>query len=245
MPALTTNQVKRSIMTVIMPKFTKPANAKAANQLKYSNIFEHISDTGLARGEVLSLGTAHYVYLIVQGMVKQDVLYGDEALFDDYTQAGEFINSEILFDVAARPCRCTVLLDDTIVKKIPAYLFLQEARANEALLQSLMKDWINISRRSKERAKSLDLLNSEQRVIHFLIRYAEQSGRKVGFDLMVKPWLTHQEISQIAGTSRQTTTSVLNSLRREGLIHFTRRYLLIRDLAKLQDLLDYPLTVIA
>lgn len=173
------------------------------------------------------------------------MLHGDKDVFDDYVQAGEFINGEILFEEVTGQCRSTVLLNNTVAKKIPVHLFLRKAHANKAVIHSVMKSLTAANRRNKERAKSLSLLKSEQRIIHFLIRYAQRSGQKVGFELMIKPVLTHGEIGQITSTSRQTVTTVLNDLRRENYIHFNRRYLLVRDLNKLIALLDYPLEVLA
>lgn len=223
-----------------------PSSApKTSNTLVYPALFEDVPEVRFRRGDILSLGSPHYVYLIVLGMVKQSMLHGDREVFDDYVQAGEFINGEILFDEVTGLCRSTVLADNTVVKKIPTHLFLQEARANQEIVRSVMKSLRVANRRSKERAKSLSLLKSEQRIIHFLLSYAQRSGQKVGFELMIKPVLTHEEIGQITSTSRQTVTTVLNDLRRGNYIHFNRRYLLIRDLKKLTALLDYPLEVLA
>ncbi|MEO1713645.1 MAG: helix-turn-helix domain-containing protein [Bacteroidota bacterium] len=51
--------------------------------------------------------------------------------------------------------------------------------------------------------------------------------------MLVKHCLTQQDIANITGTSRQTVTSVLNDLKKENLIYFNRRSILIRDMAKL------------
>ncbi|MCB0680661.1 MAG: winged helix-turn-helix domain-containing protein, partial [Saprospiraceae bacterium] len=62
---------------------------------------------------------------------------------------------------------------------------------------------------------------------------ARQRGRKVGFETLLKHCLTQQDIANITGTSRQTVTSVLNELKKENLIYFNRRSILIRDLGRL------------
>jgi CRP-like cAMP-binding protein len=51
---------------------------------------------------------------------------------------------------------------------------------------------------------------------------------------MVKNQLTHQDIANLTGTSRQTVTTVLNDLRDRNIINFDRRKILIRDMDKLK-----------
>ncbi|MDF1867710.1 MAG: helix-turn-helix domain-containing protein [Saprospiraceae bacterium] len=52
--------------------------------------------------------------------------------------------------------------------------------------------------------------------------------------MLLKHCLTQQDIANITGTSRQTVTSVLNDLKKENLIHFNRRTILIRDVNTLK-----------
>ena len=62
---------------------------------------------------------------------------------------------------------------------------------------------------------------------------ALRRGERVGYETVVRKFLTHQEIANLTATSRQTVTTVLNDLRNKGLIKFDRRRLLIRDKDKL------------
>ena len=52
--------------------------------------------------------------------------------------------------------------------------------------------------------------------------------------MLVKHYLTQQEIAEATGTSRQTVTSLLNEWKKKNLIYFTRYSVLIRDLDRLQ-----------
>jgi CRP-like cAMP-binding protein len=48
--------------------------------------------------------------------------------------------------------------------------------------------------------------------------------------MLVRKFLTHQEIANLTATSRQTVTTVLNELRNKNILTFNRRRLLIRDM---------------
>lgn len=88
-------------------------------------------------------------------------------------------------------------------------------------------------RKAEQRLEALIFKDARGRIIDFLKDTAAKRGRKVGYELMFRHCLTQQDIANITGTSRQTVTSVLNELRKENLIYFNRRSILIRDMEKL------------
>jgi CRP-like cAMP-binding protein len=45
--------------------------------------------------------------------------------------------------------------------------------------------------------------------------------------------LTHKEMADLTGTSRQTVNAVLNDLRRQNILTFDRKRMLVRDMDKL------------
>ena len=81
----------------------------------------------------------------------------------------------------------------------------------------------------ENRFERLVFKDSRSRVIDYLIELADSSGERVGYEIVVRKFLTHQEIASITATSRQTVTTVLNDLRSKDIIKFDRRRLLIRD----------------
>lgn len=85
----------------------------------------------------------------------------------------------------------------------------------------------------ERRLASLVFKDARTRIIEFLKDMAEEQGEKVGFETMIKNYFTHQDIANLTGTTRQTVTEVLNDLRRQNLINFDRRQILIRDMEQL------------
>ncbi|MEM9023947.1 MAG: helix-turn-helix domain-containing protein, partial [Bacteroidota bacterium] len=59
---------------------------------------------------------------------------------------------------------------------------------------------------------------------------AQERGRRVGDEWLLKHQLTHQDIANLTATSRQTVTIVLNELKEKDLIHFDRKSILIHDI---------------
>ncbi len=87
--------------------------------------------------------------------------------------------------------------------------------------------------RTETRVKSLIVDDARKRVIDFLKYNAKHKGKKIGFELLVKHFMTQQDIANYTGTSRQTVTSILNDLKKTNKIYFKRNSILIRDIANL------------
>jgi CRP/FNR family cyclic AMP-dependent transcriptional regulator len=86
---------------------------------------------------------------------------------------------------------------------------------------------------AENKLESLIFKDARTRIIEFIKDSVEKRGRRVGYEMLLKHSLTHQDIANITCTSRQTVTLVLNELRKSDLIYFNRGKILVRDMAKL------------
>lgn len=82
----------------------------------------------------------------------------------------------------------------------------------------------------EQRLENLMFKTSRSRITEFLHTLAETRGRAVGYEREVRNMLTHKEIADLTGTSRQTVNAVLNDLRRQNIITFDRKRMLVRDM---------------
>lgn len=87
----------------------------------------------------------------------------------------------------------------------------------------------------EQRLESLVFKDSRTRIIEFLYDLADKKGQRVGYEMLVRQFMTHQEIANMTATSRQTVTTVLNDLRNKNILTFNRRRLLIRDMEMLEN----------
>ena len=112
-------------------------------------------------------------------------------------------------------------------------------------MKNMMRDDMNFSLhitlmlgsklvKTERRLESLLFKDARTRIVDFIKELATERGQRVGYETLVHDFaLTHQDIANLTGTSRQTVTTVLNDLREENQIYFDRKRLLIRDLEKL------------
>jgi CRP/FNR family transcriptional regulator, cyclic AMP receptor protein len=85
----------------------------------------------------------------------------------------------------------------------------------------------------ERRLESLVFRDSRSRIVEFLVNLVKNKGQRVGYEWVVRGFITHQEIANLTATSRQTVTTTLNDLRFKKLLTFNRSRLLVRDLDKL------------
>ncbi len=74
------------------------------------------------------------------------------------------------------------------------------------------------------------------RVAKLILRLSARYGTRVGKEVFLNIPLTHQEIADMVGTSRQTVTSVLSSLKRQGVLSIDNRRIHIESEELLNEL---------
>lgn len=94
---------------------------------------------------------------------------------------------------------------------------------------------------SQRRMESLLFKDAKARIAEFVIEQANKSGREtLDGAVVLKNYLTHQEIASFTGTSRQTVTTVLNQFREARILDFNRRRTTIRNISSLRSVVVNP-----
>ena len=177
---------------------------------------------------------SEHIYLVADGRVKigsysedgreitRAILAAGE-IFGELALVGEEKRSDFAQAMDENTTICPMSIDD--LKELMAH--------NKALSLKIYK-LIGLKIRKLERkVESLVFKDSRTRIVEFLRDWAKEKGKKVGFETMVKNYLTHKDIAALTGTSRQTVTTILNELKDKNIINFDRRRILIRDMDKL------------
>ncbi len=82
---------------------------------------------------------------------------------------------------------------------------------------------------AEERLASMLFRNVEARLAEFLLKAAARWGIPDPRGVLIAAPLTHQEMASMIGSTRETVTLTLGELRRQGVIDFDRRRVVIRD----------------
>ncbi|TRX40019.1 Crp/Fnr family transcriptional regulator [Flavobacterium restrictum] len=88
-------------------------------------------------------------------------------------------------------------------------------------------------KRIKNNYSNLMSKDAKTRLNTFIKEWAEKEGKIEGNKVTIENYLTQADIAQIIGTSRQTTTQLLNEMEENQLIFYSRKLILIDDITKL------------
>lgn len=178
---------------------------------------------------------AKYIYMIADGRVKighynEDgkeivkAILGAGEIFGELALTGEERRADFAQAMDDKTNVCPVSIDE-----------MRGLMADNKELSFKIYKLIGLRIRKLERKiESLVFKDARTRIIEFLKDAATWKGKKVGFETMIPTKLTHKDIANLTGTSRQTVTTILNELKEANLINFDRRKILIRDLDKLK-----------
>lgn len=176
---------------------------------------------------------APFVYIVVKGYVKLVSYTNDREVLEDYYQAGDIFHTAQLFGQEPKQYAASAMSRHAVVRKVPALAFRQYIQQDQVLLNLTIQCIGEALERTRDRLRRLAVLHSNDRIVDFLTTFAQQSGRCIGYEWVIYAIPTHGDIGLITGTSRQTVTTVLNGLRRTGLIDFNRKNMIIRDMRTL------------
>ncbi|MEK7294400.1 MAG: Crp/Fnr family transcriptional regulator [Nitrospirota bacterium] len=89
---------------------------------------------------------------------------------------------------------------------------------------------------AQEATKVLALNPAEQRLAALLITLADRAGLREGNHVRLTIRLTRQDLADMVGMTVETATRIMGRFKREKLVSGTAKSLIIRNLAKLQQL---------
>ncbi|MEO6757959.1 MAG: Crp/Fnr family transcriptional regulator [Saprospiraceae bacterium] len=178
---------------------------------------------------------ADRIFFIEMGQVKISVMNEEgKAITKAILGRGEVFGELTLLGEERRHDFATALEDTTVcVVTLPELRELMRDRSELNLF--FMKIFGARQLEMERRLESLIFRDSRSRIVEFLYQLTFTKGQRVGYEWVVRNFITHQEIANLTATSRQTVTTTLNDLRFKKLLTFNRSRLLIRDLEKLKE----------
>lgn len=168
----------------------------------------------IASGKVKILRYTSSGEELVKAILTKGELFGELAIFgeknrDDIAMAIE--DETILCQIGIDQVRDLMVKDKTFAQKF------------NHLVGARMK-------KLERRLDSMAFKDVKTRIIEFIHEFAEEKGVKKGTEVYIKSYLTHKDIADLVGTSRQTVTSTLNELKSKQKISFNRKSLIVHDM---------------
>ena len=215
--------------------------------LKQCPLFEHLTAAQkqrlqersvlrvFARRQIIYFPTepGQSVLLLARGRVKIKVLAADgrETILA-FIDEGELFGELALLDTAPRKEFAEAVSEATVIALAREDLLWLIAQ--HADLSMKITKLVGLRRRRIEnRLRNILFRSTRQRVAALLLELLESHGQAQGKGWMVRLPLSHQELANLIGATRESVTLTLGRLQVEGLIRMRRRHLVVLDRERL------------
>jgi len=177
------------------------------------------------------------VYLLKQGRVKiaNTAPSGKEVTFE-ILEPGEVFGELEVLENTPRSTSAEAL-DDTLICVIPRKDFDQYLATHPSVTVKLTKLIGLRLRKIQSRVEDLVFRDVPARLAHLLLELSKTDGvpERQGIRLKVK--LTHQEMANLIGCSRETVSTIIGQFRDQGLLQIDGRTIIILDEKELRKVL--------
>ncbi|MFC2114959.1 Crp/Fnr family transcriptional regulator [Bacteroidota bacterium] len=171
------------------------------------------------------------IYLLAEGKVK--LLYyteeGDEVV-KSVLSKGEIFGELALLGEEKRTDFAMAVQDGTSICQLTLE-HMQELMKEDMSFALKINKLIGLRiQKLERRLDSLVNKDVRTRMYEFLSEFAKEKGDGEGPEYRIDHFLTHKDMADLIGTTRQTVTTLLNKMKNEGKIDFTRRSIYLPDI---------------
>lgn len=181
---------------------------------------------------------ADEIYLVQDGRVKILRLSpeGQQKILDIY-QAGDLFG-ELCICGGQRRTEQAVALDPLRTTSFQVQGLMKLLRRKPDMVLEMLQLLCARLRESHDQIAALAFENIPRRLAGELLRLARAEPPAEG-EAIVRLNLTHEELAQLVGTSREMITTIMNQFRQRGLLDYARRQITL-DPARVDEFLKLP-----
>jgi CRP/FNR family transcriptional regulator, cyclic AMP receptor protein len=194
------------------------AGVMIARQFDKGEVIVQEEDTESQTFFLIASGTVYVAVITSEG--KQTILatlragefFGEMAVLDGEPRSASVIAAE----------KCTLLM----LYRKP---FLEILSNYPKIATQMLIEMSKRLRKSNRQINTLSLMSVYGRVADVLMRLAKENGRQDGNMIIVEKRPTHQELADMAGTSRETVSRILSQLQKKHYLSIDRKKMVILD----------------
>lgn len=167
---------------------------------------------------VLETDSGSTLFIINKGKVKiSRVSESGKEVILAILSGGDFFGELSLLDGLARSAD-VITLSESELFLLEREDFLKLVEENPGIAIGLLKELALMLRKSDTKIKSLSLFDATGRVAITLLQIAEDSGTIKNGIVRINNLPSQRDLANIAGTSRETISRVMNAFEEEGII---------------------------
>jgi len=178
------------------------------------------------------------IFYLKKGKVKVGIIFasGTEKILS-IQEAPAIFGEAASFDESPRFCSATTITMCEVYS-VSSCELKKEIRRNPELALSLFQTMARKMRILTLQVEDMSCFSVLQRIAHILLELSQDYGIHAENGIEISLPITHEELAFIVSATRPTVTSILNQLARNGIIAKKNRYIIIRDLDTLKEIID-------
>ena len=167
------------------------------------------------------------LFIMLSGMVKVSLVRGDgkEAILA-LLKPGEFFGEMALLDNRPRSASVIAMKPTTVVM-LARDDFMGLIKERPQIMKNMIHAVAGRLRKANQKIANLAFLDAIGRVSDAICQIAEDSGEEVDEGILVRNRISHEQLGNIAATTRETVTHCLATLEKRGYVLSSGRDLLI------------------
>ncbi|MDW7674738.1 MAG: Crp/Fnr family transcriptional regulator [Bacillota bacterium] len=200
-------------------------------QNEFENLVTNFREKHFAKKEILFMeGTGqNLVYIVKKGKVKIYLTYEEKEFTLTILEKGDIYATHTRGFAQA--------LEDCSILTIEASEFQRLLKEVPSLSMVMVKVLGDCLRNSIDIIEGLAFKQAESRIAEFLYKLTIRRGKETNSGVVLKLSLTTEEIAALIGSTRQTVSSLINGLEKEGIIErIEKKNILIKKVEKLEEM---------
>lgn len=200
-------------------------------------VASHFRERSYPKNSVIFLEdeTGDYMYVVRTGRVKVvlQLASGKETILA-FHDAGEFFGEMSLLDGGTTPASVIAVAPTTILSlsRRDFHNLLEDPKVNRAMMRILCQR----CREAWAQVEMLTLNHAEARIRVLLERLCRTAGSEGAGGVTIGARLTHRELADMAGITRESASRAVSRLQKRGLLRVEDGHLVVPDAAELKAL---------
>jgi len=180
--------------------------------------------------------TGSYMYIVIAGKVKvtKSTVGGKETLLAIH-RPGDFFGEMALLDGKTSPATVSAIEDCKIVS-VSKSDFNNLLLRNEKIVRQIIQVLCARLRQVWGQIQSLNYSSADSRIRSGILQLAKRHGVPDARGIIVDLKITHQELAEMVGTSRETVTRTLARLHQQNILTIDARRIIVLDSKSLDPL---------
>jgi CRP/FNR family cyclic AMP-dependent transcriptional regulator len=174
-------------------------------------------------------------YIIMSGFVEINRLENGRKFVLTTLHEGDFFGEMALFDEGEVRSANAEVLEKTTLLAINRQELLSFLESYPSITFQLLTTLIKRLRKTNEMIHDIAFLDVRSRIYKQILRLAEEHGLLLNEKLIINMRLTHQQLSDMVGCTREMVTKVLTELQTENVINIIKKRIILLNPILLSD----------